>query len=463
MKIAIVGTGISGLGCGWRLVQQPNFKNKLPVRLTFFEKNLRLGGHTNTVDVTLDGVTHGVDTGFLVFNDRTYPHLIELFAALKVPVANSDMSFSVTSERENQRRLEWAGTNLNSVFAQRRNLFSLRFWRMLRDILKFNRAATAYVSEAEYESFITLEEFLTQGHYSLAFRDDYLLPMAGAIWSCPPQQMLQFPMRTFARFCHNHGLLKITDRPQWKTVAGGARQYVQRLHDYLTAHGARFHVGQAVTQVQRLENGEVQVLTEDGRQEIFDAVVLATHSDEALALLEAPRDAERDVLSAIAYQANTAVLHTDASVLPQQKRAWAAWNYVHKLDAPDDSAASTPSSVSVNYLINQLQPVPFLQPVIVSLNPVQSIDPAKVIQRIDYAHPVFNSAAIHAQSHWPQIQGLDRVWFCGAWVGYGFHEDGLKAGYAAADSVLNRVAAFYQAQHEAEVTSANQTSELPDR
>lgn len=419
MKIAIVGSGISGLGVAHALRGQAD--------LTLFESGGYFGGHTHTVDLTLDGpagaVTHGVDTGFLVFNERTYPTLIQLFADLKVPTERSDMSFSVqVPDARGDGALEWSGSSLNTVFAQRRNLGHPRFWRMLRDVLRFNRLATGIARDGvEAQLMQPLAGFLDQHHLSVEFRDWYLLPMLGCIWSCPTDQMLQFPVATMIRFCHNHGLLQVTNRPQWWTVAGGARQYVQAV----VAGIADKRLQSPVQAITRDAQG-VSIRTAN-QTERFDKVVLACHSDQSLALLEQPTAQERATLGAIRYQANRAVLHTDTAVLPRARRAWAAWNYQRSSDSHQDSA-----QVCLHYLINLLQPVPFEQPVIVSLNPVGTIDPSKVHASFDYAHPVFDVAAIRAQHQIPALQGQLNTYFCGAWTGYGFHEDGLKSGLAVA-------------------------------
>jgi predicted NAD/FAD-binding protein len=423
MKIAIIGAGISGLACAWQLLK----KSPRPLEIALFEKNDYFGGHTHTVDVTLDNITHGVDTGFLVFNHRTYPRLKALFDTLGVETAASDMSFSVMSEQANGARLEWAGSNLNTVFAQRRNLISPKFLRMLLDISKFNREATTYAQQFKEEQ-VRLGDYLDSNGYGAAFRDDYLLPMAGSIWSCPARQMLEFPMLTFARFCDNHGLLQMSKRPQWYTVQGGGKHYVQKMRVALERAGVACHVSQGVATVARKPAG-VELQTLNDQTLIFDAVVMAAHSDESLQMLSDPSADERQLLGAIRYQANVAVLHTDELVLPQHRLAWSAWNYVRL--GQDQGAA-----VSVNYLLNRLQPLPFQQPVIVSLNPVQKIRPDRVIKTLHYAHPVFDSAAVQAQQRLPDLQGQHRTWYCGAWTGYGFHEDGLKSGYSAADQLI---------------------------
>ncbi len=424
MKVAIVGSGISGLGVAHALRGQ--------AAITLFEAGDYFGGHTHTVDLTLPAtqnsvgpsITHGVDTGFLVFNERTYPQLIKLFDDLQVPTVRSDMSFSVqVPGAPGKAPLEWSGSSLNTVFAQRRNLANPRFLRMLRDVLRFNRLATDLaVRGEEAELMQPLAGFLDQHHLSSEFRDWYFLPMLGCIWSCPTDQMLQFPVATMIRFCHNHGLIQVTNRPQWWTVAGGARQYVEKIVAQIPDKRLRTPVQQITRDAQGV------TIHAGGQSERFDKVVLASHSDQSLALLggEASR-AERDTLGAIRYQANRAVLHTDTSVLPRKRRAWAAWNYQRSAVTQKDAA-----QVCLHYLINMLQPVPFTQPVVVSLNPVDPIAPEHVHASFDYAHPVFDVAAIRAQGQVATLQGQHNTYFCGAWTGYGFHEDGLKSGLSVA-------------------------------
>jgi len=420
MKIAIIGSGIAGLAAAHRL--QPH------AQITLLEAGSYFGGHTHTVDITLDSPqgprTHGVDTGFLVFNERTYPQLIALFAELGVNTAPSDMSFSVqVPASAGQRRLEWSGTSLNSVFSQRANLFNPRFWRMLRDVLRFNRLATDIaLRNAEGELMQPLKGFLQTHRFSAEFTDWYFLPMLGCIWSCPTAQMLEFPVATMIRFCHNHGLIQVSNRPQWHTVTGGARHYVEKI----VAGVADKRLNCPVQAIRRDANG-VDV-TSAGQTERFDKVIIATHSDQALALLSDPTPQERATLGAIGYQDNQAVLHTDASVLPQQKRAWAAWNY-ERAPRPAVAAVEGESQrVCLHYLLNLLQPLPFSQPVVVSLNPLNTIDPRQIHGTFEYAHPVFDLAAISAQAEVPALQGQKHSYFCGAWTGYGFHEDGLKSG-----------------------------------
>lgn len=421
MKIAIVGSGISGLAVAHKLSRR--------AELTLFEADSYFGGHTHTVNITLPTpqgpLTHGVDTGFLVFNERTYPNLIQLFADLHVETAKSDMSFSVQVPGQGGRApLEWSGTSLNTVFAQRANLINPRFWGMLRDLLRFNRLATELALQgADEELMQPLADFLRQEQFTAEFRDWYLLPMLGCIWSCPTDQMLKFPVATMIRFCHNHGLIQVSNRPQWWTVTGGARHYV----DKIVAKVADRRLNAPVQLIERDANGVN--ITSNGQTQRFDKVVLAGHSDQSLAMLAQPTEAERATLGAIRYQPNRAVLHTDVSVLPKRRLAWAAWNF-ERAAAPSAThhADRSDARVCLHYLLNQLQPLPFTQAVVVSLNPLNDIDPQTIHGEFEYAHPVFDLAAIRAQDQVPELQGQQHTYFAGAWMGYGFHEDGLKAG-----------------------------------
>jgi predicted NAD/FAD-binding protein len=426
MKLAIVGSGISGLAVAHTLKDHAD--------ITVFEAGDYFGGHTHTVDITLPTpkgpVTHGVDTGFLVFNERTYPNLINLFAELNVETAPSDMSFSVKVPGALKgKTLEWSGTDLNSVFAQRGNLVNPRFWRMLADVMRFNSLCTRIAKEQrEKELQQPLSDFLRTHKFSEPFRDWYFLPMLGCIWSCPTDQMLQFPVATMIRFCHNHGLIQVTNRPQWFSVVGGARHYVEKI--LAGVHDKRLNT--PVRLIERDAHG-VRIIT-DGHAERFDQVVIATHTDQALGMLREASGEERSLLGAIRYQDNRAVLHTDASVLPANPKTWAAWNYERAASSERES-----SRVCLHYLLNRLQRIPFEQPVVVSLNPLQAIDPATIVGEYDYAHPVFDLGAIAAQKRLPLLQGQKHTWYAGAWTGYGFHEDGLKSGLQVGRALLKLI------------------------
>jgi predicted NAD/FAD-binding protein len=424
-RVAIIGSGISGLGVAHGLQGH--------ACVTLFEAGRHFGGHAHTVDVTLDGRTHGVDTGFLVLNERTYPRLLALFAELKVDIAPSDMSFSVQVP---DIGLEWSGSDLSTVFAQRGNLFKPRFWRMLRDILRFNRLTTAIASSGQEAQMVEpIGEFLVRHRFSAEFRDWYFLPMIGCIWSCPTDQMLRFPVATLIRFCHNHGLIQVANRPQWYTVRGGARNYVEKIVSRVP--DARLNT--PVRSVRRVPpaSGSAGVwVGTDAGSERFDEVVFACHTDQVLRILSDASEAERSVLGAIRYQANRAVLHTDASVLPKRERAWASWNYERAGNGEREQAR-----VCLHYLINKLQPLPFTTPVLVSLNPVTEPRPDSIVGEYDYEHPVFDRAAIAAQQRVSELQGMAHTWFCGAWTRYGFHEDGLMSGEAVVRGLLDAWAA----------------------
>jgi uncharacterized protein len=416
-RIAVIGSGISGLAAARELTRAGGRA------VTLFEAAAHFGGHAHTVDITLDGVRHGVDTGFLVYNERTYPRLTRLFAALGVETAASDMSFSVQARA---RGLEWSGSNLSSVFAQRRNLLRPGFWRMLADIARFNRLATGLAAQGDaFAPEQTVGAFLAQHRLGREFREWYFLPMVACIWSCPSERMLSFPVATLIRFCHNHGLLQVTDRPQWMTVRGGSRYYVRRIVNLLD--DARLDT--PVLGVRRVAAGAL--VTTAHRVEFFDHVVFACHSDQALRLLHA--DATPDetrLLGAIRYQRNRAVLHTDASLLPTRPSAWAAWNF------EASGAAEEEASVCLHYLLNRLQPLPWRQPVIVSLNALREPRAETVLGQFDVEHPILDVGAIAAQRQLAEIQGKHRTWFCGAWTGHGFHEDGLSSGMAVAQALM---------------------------
>ncbi len=411
-RIAVIGAGISGLAAAWLLSRHH--------AVTVFEAAAYLGGHTNTVDLTWAGKSHPVDTGFLVFNEKTYPNLIALFALLGVESVETEMSFAVSLQNPD---LEWAGSNLGTLFGQKRNLLRRRFWSMLSDILRFNRESAAWLL-SHPEDQRNLRDFLTAGCYSRPFADWYLLPMAAAIWSCPTGQILDMPLATFIRFCQNHGLLQIFDRPLWRTVKGGGRAYVNKIAAQLDDVRLACPVSAVTRSVDGLH------VTHARGGERFDQVVLACHSDQSKTILgQTASEGQRHVLAAIRYQPNRAVLHTDPYLLPRDRKLWSAWNYFAGQGEPGDQP------VGVSYLINKLQPLPFTTPVVVTLNPAREPARAKVIAEFDYAHPIFDGPAIAAQQRLAQVQGEGGIWLAGAWGSYGFHEDGLKSALRVANAL----------------------------
>jgi uncharacterized protein len=410
MRIAIVGSGIAGLSAAHRLHPEHD--------ITIFEAADYIGGHTNTVDVELEGRRWAVDTGFIVFNDWTYPNFIALMNEIGVESQPSDMGFSVHCDRSG---LEYCGGSLNQLFAQRRNLASPGFWRMIRDILRFNRESPRLLDG--HEDTLTLGDYLAREGYSARFSQHYIVPMGAAIWSTDPQTMLSFPARYFVEFFANHGLLSINDRPQWRVIKGGSRSYIAPL---VAPFADRIRLNAPVARVHRDEFG-VEVVLRDGHRASFDAIVFACHSDQALALLGTPSNAERAVLGAIPYQPNLAVLHTDQRLLPRRRKAWAAWNY--------HVPARAAESVSVTYNMNILQSLEARAQFLVTLNPAMAIDPEKILRTFVYQHPVYTPQGVAAQRRLPEINGQERSFYCGAWCGYGFHEDGVKSGLAAAAAV----------------------------
>lgn len=415
-RIAVVGAGISGLSCAWRLATRHD--------VTVFEAEARPGGHSHTVAVALgdSALDIPVDTGFIVYNEPAYPNLTALFAHLQVPTDASDMSFAVSLRRG---ELEYAGTDLRGLFAQKRNLLRPRFWSMLHELLRFYREAPR---DAHASGEQTLDEYLDAHGYGRAFRDDHLYPMAAAIWSSPAAQVGRHPVSTFVRFCENHGLLQVADRPVWRTVRGGSREYVRRLRDDTPA---RWQLDTPVLQVRREAEG-VRLRTREGWwPEAFDQVVLATHADRSLDLLDEPTPDERRLLSAFPYGRNLAVLHTDPALMPRRRAAWCSWNYL----APH-GAESPPM---VTYWMNRLQPhLPQGEeatPLFVTLNPTEPPAARHLLRTEVYEHPIFDAASVEAQRRLWRLQGARRTWFCGAWFGSGFHEDGLQSGLAVAEAL----------------------------
>jgi predicted NAD/FAD-binding protein len=413
MKIAVVGSGIAGNVAAYRLARDHD--------VTVFEAAGRIGGHSHTVDVTHAGRDYALDTGFIVFNNRTYPRFAALLDELGVASQASDMSFSV---RNDLSGLEYKGSNLNSLFAQRRNLLRPAFHGMLRDILRFNREAPRLLAADSAE--LTLGEFLERQRYSRAFIDDYIVPMGAAIWSAPPRAVRRMPAVFFVRFFDNHGMLTVNDRPQWRVVNGGSRRYVDRL---VASFRDRIRLNARVDSIRR-RAGHVEIRTPGALPERFDQVFIACHSDEALALLADASPLEREVLGAIPYQANEAVLHTDERLMPRRRRAWAAWNY--------HVAADSPERVAVTYNLNILQGIDAPVQFCVSLNHARSIDPSRIIRRIPYAHPLFTREAVIAQGRQAELNGRQRTYFCGAYWRFGFHEDGVVSALNALDHFCER-------------------------
>lgn len=413
MKIAIVGTGIAGNVVAHHLAREHD--------ITVFEANPHIGGHTHTHEVTQAGRSYQVDTGFIVYNDWTYPNFIALLEQLGVASQLSSMSFSVRNERSG---LEYNGNTLNTLFAQRRNLLSPSFWRMIRDILRFNREAPALLQDGVAD--ITLGSYLGQGDYSRQFIEHYIIPMGAAIWSTDPVNMLDFPARYFVRFFHNHGMLSVNERPQWHVIRGGSARYVEAL---VAPFRDRIRLRTPVSSIRR-DGRHVWVQAEGQDTERYDAVFVACHSDQALRLLTDPSAAERAVLGAIAYQPNEAVLHTDTHLLPRARRAWAAWNY-HVL--PHDTGR-----VALTYNMNILQSLDAPTPFLVTLNHADAIDPAKVVKRIPYEHPLYTRAGVAAQARQGEINGPLNTYYCGAYWRYGFHEDGVVSALAALEHFRGR-------------------------
>lgn len=413
MRIAVIGTGISGLSAAWLLSSRYD--------VVLYDKETRPGGHSNTLVADCPEGPVPVDTGFIVYNELNYPNLTAFFDHLGVQTQASNMSFAASLETGTSRRFEYSGAGLNGLFADRRNIVSPRMWRMIGDILKLYRAAPELALQAGLDEK-PLGDFLREQGYSDALRDDHLLPMCAAIWSLPVERVEQFPALAFLRFFDNHGLMRLKDRPLWRTVSGGSREYVRKILD---GFGGEVRLGTAVVRIERDAAGAT-VTGSDGQRDRFDHVVIATHSDEALSLLGDADERETSLLGAMPYQRNIAWLHSDPSFMPNERRVWASWNYM---------GGGAGSPVCVSYWMNRLQALPRERQLFVTLNPSHEPDAASAIARIEYDHPVFDVGALAAQRQLWQLQGRRRTWFCGAYFGSGFHEDGLQAGLAVAEEL----------------------------
>ena len=414
LNIAIIGAGISGLGAAWLLSKKHN--------VTVFEADSHLGGHANTVTaITPDGHTP-VDTGFIVCNDRNYPNFLALLDELKIKPHPTEMSFGVSMDNGS---FEYAGSpNLSSLIAQRRNIVRPRFWRMVRSLMRFY-GESSKIDPQDAED-ITLSDYLKQQQYDSSFLRDHILPMAAAVWSTPSSKVGNFPLISFLRFCTNHGLLQVNDRPQWYTIPGGSKEYVKAL---VERTNARFEINAPIEDIKRVANG-VMVKAAGKKSEQFDRILIATHANTALKMLKDADPIEKEILGAFNYAKNEAVLHSDESFMPKRKRAWSSWNYLQN-DSNDDSR------LSVTYWMNKLQPLKIETPLFVTLNPHMELNEKLVHYRKDYDHPIFDLFTLDAQKKLLIIMGHRNVWYAGAHFGYGFHEDGLQSGLFAAEQIGN--------------------------
>ncbi|WP_439133343.1 NAD(P)/FAD-dependent oxidoreductase [Pseudomaricurvus sp.] len=415
MKIAVIGSGISGLTCAYRLHKHHD--------ITVYESESSIGGHTATKDVLVAGKHYAIDTGFIVYNDWTYPNFIELMDTLGVASKPTEMSFSVACENTG---LEYSGNNLNTLFSQRSNLLKPRFWGMLKDILRFNREAVKDLEDGVIPPNASLGEYLESRGYGETFIHKYLVPMGSAIWSASIDTMKSFPLVFFIRFFKNHGLLSVNDRPQWRVIEGGSGSYLKPLTQ---GFSDRIHTDCAVKSVRRSDGG-VSITLESGEVEVFDEVVFACHSDQALAMLEDPTDEELTVLSAMQYQMNEVVLHTDTQLLPQRELAWASWNY----RLPETQQEDAVLTYNMNILQGIEAPVTFC----VTLNYTDAIRPEHILGRYYYSHPVFTLESVAACERWEDINGVNKTWFCGAYWANGFHEDGCTSGIRVAEAIAQQ-------------------------
>jgi predicted NAD/FAD-binding protein len=417
MKIAVIGSGISGLGAAYLLSKDHE--------VSVFEKDERIGGHTATKEIIYKDERHFIDTGFIVFNDWTYPNFIKLIDELGVESKETEMSFSVKSELNG---LEYAGGNLDTLFAQRKNLFSLKYLRMLKDIVRFNKDASKDLEQGRVEEAITLKQYLDKNGYSDLFITHYLIPMGSAIWSAPLAAMESFPLLFFIRFFKNHGLLNIKNRPQWRVVKGGSHSYLEPLCE---SFKDKIYTHSDIKSVQRLQD-EVLITMANGSDHRFDQVVFACHSDQALALLKDPSADEKSILGAIPYQNNEVLMHTDDSLLPKNKKAWASWNYCLK---SSNEASTKDQEAVLTYNMNILQGLQSDTTFCVSLNASEIIDPQKIIGKYNYSHPVFSLESVASANKWQDINGVNKTWFCGAYWANGFHEDGFSSAVRVAQNL----------------------------
>ncbi|MAM09207.1 MAG: NAD/FAD-binding protein [Rhizobiaceae bacterium] len=411
-KIAVIGSGISGLSAAWLLSKSAH--------VTLFEADSRPGGHSNTADAVIDGRHIPVDTGFIVYNERNYPNLTALFSHLGVATEDSDMSFSASL---NNGAFEYGGTNIATMLAQKSNILRFSFWRMVYDIFRFYREAPAAAKETSGLQ-LTLGDYLDAKGYSRRFVEDHILPMGAAIWSTTADQMRAYPLAAFTRFFESHGLLTLVDRPQWRTVSGGSRSYVTRMLEQINGD---IRLSTPVRQIHRIDTG-VRLTLDHGEEQEFDAVVVATHGDQALSMLADAGETEKRLLSAFRYTVNDAYLHSDARQMPRRRKVWSSWNYLERKRADD-------ISLCVTYWMNRLQNIDEDYPLFVTLNPAEPIREDAIHARYTYTHPLFDRGAIEAQRDLWRIQGRGNVWYCGAHFGSGFHEDGLQSGLAAAEAL----------------------------
>ena len=403
MKIAIIGSGISGLSTAWFLKQKHD--------ITLFEKNNYLGGHSNTASIKYKNKKIDVDTGFIVFNFRTYPNLKAFFELLNVKIAKSDMSFGI---KNLDNSLEYSGNNLFSLFAQKKNLLNPKFWGMLKDIMVFNKKATKLIKSKQVDENLTLEQFIKNLKLGQYFQDYYLLPMAAAIWSCPLELMKNYPAQTFLQFFYNHGLLTITNQPQWYTVAGGSKEYVKKISQ---SFDNKIKLNCAIKSA--IQKGKKIILQDENNQEYqFDHIIFASHTDQTFKILQDKTKEEKEILGNIKYSKNTAILHKSETQMPKSKKAWASWIYL---------SSSKENKVSLSYWMNNLQNIEHKYPLFVTLNPITKIAKKDIFGQYKYEHPIFDLKAIEAQKSLDKIQGQRNIWFCGAWTKYGFHEDGLNS------------------------------------